>query len=63
MIILRDDIDMSVGKKCVQCCHASLGAYKKTNKELSKTRVKHQQTKSKNENGETSFGEKSKNTK
>lgn len=36
MIILRNDLDMSVGKKCVQCCHASLGAYKKTNKSVIK---------------------------
>jgi len=27
---------MSVGKKCVQCCHASLGAYKKTEKTIAK---------------------------
>jgi PTH2 family peptidyl-tRNA hydrolase len=32
VIILRKDLEMSVGKKCVQCCHASLGAYRKTKK-------------------------------
>jgi len=36
MIILRNDIEMSIGKKCVQCCHASLGSYKKTDKTIIK---------------------------
>ena len=27
---------MSEGKKCVQCCHASLGAYKKADKSVIK---------------------------
>jgi len=36
MIILRNDIEMSDGKRCVQCSHASLGAYKKTNKSIAK---------------------------
>lgn len=36
VIILRSDIKMSTGKKCVQCSHASLGAYKKGNKEIIK---------------------------
>jgi PTH2 family peptidyl-tRNA hydrolase len=31
-IIIRTDIKMSTGKKCVQCCHASLGAYRNANK-------------------------------
>jgi PTH2 family peptidyl-tRNA hydrolase len=25
---------MSTGKKCVQCCHASLGAYRNANEEI-----------------------------
>jgi PTH2 family peptidyl-tRNA hydrolase len=36
MIILRNDIEMSIGKKCAQCCHASLGAYEKTGKTIIK---------------------------
>jgi len=28
-ILVRDDIEMSEGKKIAQACHASLGAYKK----------------------------------
>jgi PTH2 family peptidyl-tRNA hydrolase len=36
VILLRSDIEMSTGKKCVQCCHASLGAYKKANKSVIK---------------------------
>ena len=35
-IILRKDIEMSVGKRCVQCSHASLGAYKNTEKSILK---------------------------
>ena len=27
---------MSAGKECVQCCHASLGAYEKTDKSIVK---------------------------
>ena len=36
VIIIRNDLGMSEGKKCVQCCHASLGAYKKSNKKIIK---------------------------
>ena len=36
VIILRSDIGMSTGKKCVQCCHACLGAYKKVDKSIIK---------------------------
>ena len=36
VIILRTDIKMSTGKKCVQCSHACLGAYKKADKEVIK---------------------------
>jgi len=36
VILLRSDIEMSDGKKCVQCCHASLGAYKKADKSIIK---------------------------
>ena len=36
VIILRSDVEMSTGKKCVQCCHASLGAYKKADKSIIK---------------------------
>jgi len=32
VMIIRNDLGMSTGKKCVQCCHASLGAYKKASK-------------------------------
>jgi len=35
-ILIRDDLRMSVGKKCVQCCHASLGAYKKADEKVRK---------------------------
>jgi len=34
VIILRSDLKMSTGKKCVQSSHASLGAYKKTDKKI-----------------------------
>lgn len=34
VIILRSDIKMSTGKKCVQSSHASLSAYKKTNRKI-----------------------------
>jgi PTH2 family peptidyl-tRNA hydrolase len=30
VIVVRDDLKLSVGKLCVQCCHASLGAYRET---------------------------------
>lgn len=33
-IIIRKDLEMSVGKKCVQCCHAAIGAYEKTPKKI-----------------------------
>ncbi|MAG44476.1 aminoacyl-tRNA hydrolase [bacterium] len=32
IIILRKDLKMSLGKTCVQACHACLGACEKTNK-------------------------------
>jgi len=34
MIIVRNDLNMSVGKKCAQSCHACLGAYRKTDKKI-----------------------------
>lgn len=34
VIIVRSDIKMSTGKKCVQSSHASLGAYKKADKKI-----------------------------
>jgi PTH2 family peptidyl-tRNA hydrolase len=36
VILIRSDIDISTGKKCVQCCHASLGAYRNADKPLIK---------------------------
>jgi len=36
-IMLREDLDMSKGKMIAQACHASLKAYKKTDKELRKS--------------------------
>jgi len=36
VIIIRNDLGMTTGKKCVQCCHASLGAYKKASKSIIK---------------------------
>ncbi len=36
VILLRSDIEMSTGKKCVQCCHASLGAYRNADKSIVK---------------------------
>ena len=36
IIVIRNDLGMSGGKKCVQSCHASLGAYKKTDKKIIK---------------------------
>lgn len=30
IIVVRNDLEMSVGKKCAQCCHASIGSYEKT---------------------------------
>ncbi len=36
IIIIRNDLGMSVGKRCVQTAHASLGAYKKTDKKIIK---------------------------
>jgi len=36
VIILRSDVDISTGKKCVQCCHASLGACRKADKSIVK---------------------------
>ena len=35
-IVVRDDIDMSLGKMCVQCCHASLGSAKEAKKDVVK---------------------------
>lgn len=34
MILIRNDLNMSVGKKCVQCAHACLGSYRKVDKKL-----------------------------
>jgi PTH2 family peptidyl-tRNA hydrolase len=34
VIILRKDLEMSTGKKCVQSCHACLGSYKKASKSV-----------------------------
>ncbi len=36
IIVIRNDLDMSEGKKCVQTAHASLGAYKKADKKIIK---------------------------
>jgi len=36
MIIIRNDLNMFVGKKCVQSCHACLGAYQKSQKTITK---------------------------
>jgi PTH2 family peptidyl-tRNA hydrolase len=36
VIVVRDDIDMSPGKMCVQCCHASLGSAKEATREAVK---------------------------
>jgi len=36
IIIIRNDLGMSGGKKCVQTAHASLGAYKKADKKIVK---------------------------
>jgi len=36
MIVLRKDLEMSVGKKCVQSCHACLGSYKNSKKSIIK---------------------------
>jgi len=36
VIVVREDIDMSVGKMCVQCCHASLGSVKEAKREIVK---------------------------
>jgi len=36
MIILRKDLEMSIGKKCVQSCHACLGAYRNAKKSVVK---------------------------
>ena len=36
VIIIRNDLGMKTGKKCVQCAHASLGSYKKTSKSIIK---------------------------
>lgn len=36
VMIIRDDIGMTTGKKCVQCCHASIGSHKKVNKSIIK---------------------------
>jgi PTH2 family peptidyl-tRNA hydrolase len=33
VIVINDDVDMSVGKKIAQACHASLNAYKKASGE------------------------------
>jgi len=36
VIIIRNDLGMSAGKKCVQCAHASIGSYNKTRKSIIK---------------------------
>lgn len=36
IIVIRNDLDMSGGKKCIQTAHASLGAYKKADKKIIK---------------------------
>jgi len=36
MIILRKDLEMSIGKKCAQSCHACLGAYRIAKKDIIK---------------------------
>jgi PTH2 family peptidyl-tRNA hydrolase len=36
IIIIRNDLKMSEGKKCVQAAHASLGAYKKSDKKMTR---------------------------
>jgi len=36
VIVIRNDLGMSEGKKCVQTAHASLGAYKKADKKIIK---------------------------
>jgi PTH2 family peptidyl-tRNA hydrolase len=35
-IVLRNDLEMSTGKKCVQACHASIGSYEKTSEAILK---------------------------
>jgi len=36
VIIIRNDLGMTTGKKCVQCAHASIGAYNKASKSIIK---------------------------
>jgi len=36
IIVIRNDLGMSEGKKCVQTAHASLGAYKKADRKIIK---------------------------
>jgi len=36
VILVRKDLGMSVGKKCVQSCHASIGSYQKSSRSIIK---------------------------
>lgn len=45
IIILRDDIKMGCGKKCVQVAHASIGSYKMSDKKMRKKWFKEGQKK------------------
>ena len=34
VIVLRKDLEMSLGKMCAQACHASIGSFEKTKKNI-----------------------------